>query len=133
MAARPLGILVAITVPESWRGNLMELADGIADAVDVADTTIRGGNITGGSELSITTTVLGSAFAPLTRAGARAGHGVYVTGQLGGPGAALRVAARRRIGRRASRTGSSIPCRGSARRAGWRRPARRRRSTSPTD
>jgi thiamine-monophosphate kinase len=34
--------------------------------------------------------VLGSAFAPVTRAGARPGHGVYVTGQLGGPGAALR-------------------------------------------
>jgi thiamine-monophosphate kinase len=91
MAARPLGILVALTVPESWRGNLMDLADGIADAVDVADTTIRGGNITGGTDLSITTTVLGSAFAPLTRTGARVGHGVYVTGQLGGPGAALRL------------------------------------------
>ena len=91
MAAQPLGILVAMTIPESWRRNLMDLADGIADAVDVADTTIRGGNITGGRDLSITTTVLGSAFAPLSRAGARVGHGVYVTGQLGGPGAALRL------------------------------------------
>jgi thiamine-monophosphate kinase len=91
MAARPLGVLIAMTVPDRWRSHLMALADGIGDAVDVAGTTIRGGNMSDGSELSITTTVFGTAFAPLFRAGANAGDGVYVTGRLGAPATALRL------------------------------------------
>jgi thiamine-monophosphate kinase len=91
MASRPLGVLVAMVVPERWRDRLPQLADGIAEAVDVAGTTIRGGNLSDGSELSITTTVLGTAFAPLVRDGARAGEHVYVTGRLGAPAAALRL------------------------------------------
>jgi len=90
MAARPIGVLVALTLPDSWRDHLLELADGIADAADVGRTHIRGGNLSGGSELTITTTVLGASFSPLTRTGARAGDRVYVTGTLGGPADALR-------------------------------------------
>jgi thiamine-monophosphate kinase len=91
MASRPLGVLVAMTVPERWRDRLPQLADGIADALDVAGTTIRGGNLSDGSELSITTTVFGSAFAPLGRDGAQVGDHTYVTGSLGAPAAALRL------------------------------------------
>jgi thiamine-monophosphate kinase len=91
MAAQPIGVLVAMTVPERWRDRLLELADGVGDAVDVAKTTIRGGNLSDGSELSITTTVLGSAFEPLARAGARPGEHVYVTGSLGAPASAVRL------------------------------------------
>lgn len=94
MAARPIGILIALALPQRWRDQLLDLADGIADAVDVAQTVIRGGNITASHELSITTTVLGEAFKPLTRSGARPGDLVYVTGTLGGPGAALAALAR---------------------------------------
>ena len=90
MAARPVGVLVALTLPDSWRDQLLELADGIGDAVDVARTHIRGGNLSGGTELTITTSVLGASFSPLTRAGARVGDRVYVTGTLGGPADALR-------------------------------------------
>lgn len=89
MAARPTGILVALTVPDSWRAELLEIADGIAEAVDQTRSKILGGNLTSGTELSITTTVLGSAYAPLTRGGARVGDAVYVTGRLGGAGAEL--------------------------------------------
>jgi thiamine-monophosphate kinase len=89
MAALPLGILFAINVPDSWRDKLGEIADGVADAALGAGTTIRGGNIAAGVELSITTTVLGHAFEPLTRRGAAVGDRVYVTGRLGGPGAAV--------------------------------------------
>jgi thiamine-monophosphate kinase len=39
--------------------------------------------------LSLTTTVLGSTARPLPRAGARDGDIIFVTGRLGGPGAAL--------------------------------------------
>lgn len=89
MASRPVGVLIALAVPERWRSELLAIADGIGDAVSEAETVIRGGNITAATELSITTTVLGSAFQPLARSGARAGDLVYVTGVLGGPGAAL--------------------------------------------
>jgi len=89
MAATPLGVLVAFTVPHSWRSVLLDLADGIGDAVELAGAHVVGGNLIDGGELSITTTVLGCAFAPLPRAGARAGDGVYVTGELGGPASAV--------------------------------------------
>jgi len=89
MAARPLGALIALAIPAGWRDELGRVADGIGDAVDAAGTVIRGGNITAANELSITTTVFGSAFAPLTRAGARPGDRLYVTGVLGAPGEAL--------------------------------------------
>jgi thiamine-monophosphate kinase len=90
MAAIPTGILLAITLPDAWRAKLDELADGIAEGADTVRAPIIGGNMSGGTELAITTTVLGSAFAPLRRGGARVGDSVYVTGVLGGPAAALR-------------------------------------------
>ena len=89
MAATPLGVLVSLSVPDSWRADLEELAQGIGDAVAAADATIVGGDLTSASELAIAVTVLGHAAVPLTRAGAREGDTVYVTGALGGPRAAI--------------------------------------------
>jgi len=89
MAARPLGVLVAISIPPEWRNALLDIGDGIGDAVGQAGTVIVGGNLSGGRELSITTTVLGFAYKPLARSGAEPGDRVYVTGRLGGPGAAI--------------------------------------------
>jgi len=91
MAARPLGMLVAIAVPPRWRDALFEIADGVGDAAQATGAPILGGDTTGGEALTITVTVLGAARAPLLRSGARAGHLVYVTGALGGPAAALRA------------------------------------------
>ena len=98
MAARPVGILVAMSVPDAWRASIVDIAGGIGDAVKRAGTTIRGGNLASGGELSITTTVLGVAFTVLSRAGARVGDRVYVTGRLGAPAAALELL---RLGRSA--------------------------------
>ena len=89
MAAAPLGVLIALELPEAWRADLDDLADGIGDAVDAAQTRVLGGNVSGAEQLSITTTVLGSAFTVLTRRGAHAGDRVYVTGTFGGPGEVL--------------------------------------------
>jgi thiamine-monophosphate kinase len=89
MAARPVGVLVALTLPEPWLLSILEIADGIGDALDLAGTHVVGGNLTAGEELAITTTVLGAAFAPLSRGGARVGDRVYVTGRLGGVQAAI--------------------------------------------
>ncbi|HEY9425589.1 MAG TPA: thiamine-phosphate kinase [Gemmatimonadaceae bacterium] len=89
MAATPMGILVSLSLPEPWRTDVDELARGIGEAVQAAGTTIVGGDLTAAHELTIAITVLGHAVAPLTRAGARAGDTLYVTGSLGGPRAAI--------------------------------------------
>ena len=89
MAAQPLGMLLSFTVPESWMADLAGIADGVGDAATRYRSPILGGNLASAAELTITTTVLGAAFTPITRSGARPGDFVYVTGQFGGPGAAL--------------------------------------------
>ena len=90
MGAAPLGLLLALGVPEGWQHELVELARGVGMSATRAGCPIVGGNVTRASELSLTITVLGHAERPLRRSGARAGDLVYVTGSLGGPGAALR-------------------------------------------
>lgn len=89
MAAMPLGVVLALTVPASWRMRLEALADGIGAAVERYGVSIVGGDVTAGERLSLAITVLGHAERPLARRGARVGDTIYVTGRLGGPGAAL--------------------------------------------
>lgn len=89
MAATPAGVMTSLIIPDDWRDELAELADGIGDAVSENHTHIIGGNLSAGPELSITTTVLGHAYGALTRGGARPGDRLYVTGNLGGSGDVL--------------------------------------------
>jgi len=91
MAAHPIGLLVAIAAPVSWRDALGEIADGIGDAASAASAKIIGGDMSAGAELNLTITVLGVAKKPLGRQGARPGNRMYVTGELGGSVSALRV------------------------------------------
>jgi len=87
MGAKPHSALLALGLPAALTdAELMEVIDGIADASDEYDTPVVGGNVTRASELSLTTTVLGTlgpATAPLSRKGARPGDGVFVTGVVG--------------------------------------------------
>lgn len=89
MAARPLGVLVAIEASDAWRDALGDIADGIGDALADVGAPVIGGNMTRGPQLSLTITVLGHAHTALRRDGVRAGDRLYVTGRLGGPSAAL--------------------------------------------
>ena len=97
MAARPLGILVAIGLAPEQREEIAGLADGIGEAAQIAGAPIVGGNITTAAEMSITTTVLGSAANPLRRSGARVGDVVYVTGRLGGVRMAVQELTRKAV------------------------------------
>lgn len=89
MGAAPLGVLLALTVPRSWRAELPALAHGIGDAVERHAAPIVGGDVTDGDRLALTITVLGHTRTALTRAAAVPGDTLFVTGALGGPGAAL--------------------------------------------
>ena len=89
MAARPLGLLFAASVPARWRDALPEIGDGVADAAAQVGCPIVGGDLTSGRDLVLTITVLGEAARPVTRAGALPGDVLYVTGRLGAPGRAL--------------------------------------------
>ena len=94
MAARPLGLVVALAFPREWIGEVGALAEGIGEAARESGAPIVGGNISRAGELSITTTVFGSGRRLLARSGARPGDRVYVTGTLGGPLLALAALAR---------------------------------------
>jgi thiamine-monophosphate kinase len=89
MGARPLGVLLALTVPDEWRAALPALGAGVGEAVRAARTVIVGGDTTRGGELALGITVLGAATRPLRRVGAQPGDAVYLTGAVGGPGLAL--------------------------------------------
>jgi thiamine-monophosphate kinase len=91
MAARPLGLLIAITLPEADRHEARTIATGIGEGASAVMCPIVGGDLSSGKILSLTITALGSAARPLSRAGAKPGQRVYVTGRLGGPAAALRA------------------------------------------
>jgi len=91
MAARPLGIVIALTLPEGDRHEAKAIATGIREGASAVLCPIVGGDLSSGKSLSLTITALGSVARPLLRAGAKPGQHVYVTGRLGGPGAALRA------------------------------------------
>ncbi|HEV7388646.1 MAG TPA: thiamine-phosphate kinase [Gemmatimonadaceae bacterium] len=91
MGARPIGVVIALTLPEVDRGEARALATGIGEGAAAVLCPIVGGDLSSGKVLSLTITALGSVARPLSRAGARVGDRIYVTGSLGGPEAALRA------------------------------------------
>src|SRR3954468_16749031 len=91
MGARPIGVVIALTLPEGDRQEARALATGIREGAAAVLCPIVGGDLSAGKVLSLTITALGSVPRPLSRAGAKVGDRVYVTGSLGGPDAALRA------------------------------------------
>ena len=91
MAATPVGLLLALALPQSWLPEIEEVARGVGEMASRSRCPIVGGNLARADVLSLTITVLGSALSPLSRAGARAGDVLYVTGLLGGSATALQA------------------------------------------
>ncbi|HZM25914.1 MAG TPA: thiamine-phosphate kinase, partial [Gemmatimonadales bacterium] len=88
--AEAIGLLAAVTVPRDTREKqLAELMQGVGEAVGSVGGVVLGGDLSGGPAWSLAITVVGRATRPLSRRGAKAGDGVWVTGMLGGARAAV--------------------------------------------
>ena len=84
MGARPLGALASLVLP-TWvtPRELGELARGQAAAARSLGCPLVGGNLSRGTELGVTTSVLGVCRRPLCRSGARPGDELWLVGQVG--------------------------------------------------
>lgn len=85
VAARPIGILVSLALPEADAGgHAVQVMDGVRAAADPAGAALLGGDVarTAGP-LVIDVTVVGEAPNPVLRSGAAVGDEVWVTGELG--------------------------------------------------
>lgn len=91
MAARPIGVLAAIAVPEADAGEFAaELMRGAGDAAARVGAIVLGGDLARSPSGAVVDIVaVGEAPAPVLRGGARPGDEIWVTGELGG--AALAV------------------------------------------
>ncbi|MEM8606721.1 MAG: thiamine-phosphate kinase [Myxococcota bacterium] len=85
MGATPSAAVVALTLPDDHDDSAFRaLVEGLDEAAHACGAPIIGGNLSGASILSITTTVFGTcADRIVSRAGAEVGDVVYVTGTLG--------------------------------------------------
>jgi thiamine-monophosphate kinase len=117
MGATPLAALSSLVLPGDLDDEaLSELATGQANAARALGTTVAGGNLARGSELSVTTTLFGVAARPLLRRGARAGDLLLLGGAVGLAAAGLALL----------RAGASFDATSAATCvAAWRRPRAR--------
>lgn len=92
MGGRPRYALVGLAVPgrtdESWFRRFMA---GFRDAARAAGVALVGGDMSQAEKVMISVTVAGMAKNPVTRAGARPGDAVFVSGTLGDAAAGLRL------------------------------------------
>jgi thiamine-monophosphate kinase len=92
MAARPTCALISLVLPEGFAEDELDaLLRGLARASSALGTPIVGGNTSRGPSIAISTTVMGTATAPLLRSGARVGDRLYVTGATGDRALGLEV------------------------------------------
>ncbi|HET8649041.1 MAG TPA: thiamine-phosphate kinase [Gemmatimonadales bacterium] len=89
-AAEPIGLLAALSLPAGTDdAAAAAIMTGMGAAAQSVGAEVLGGDLSRGPSLGIAATVVGRTRRPVTRAGAEPGDGVWVTGQLGGAGAAL--------------------------------------------
>jgi len=88
--ATPIGVLVGVGLPKATPVREIEhLMRGIGAATVAAGGVVLGGDLSNAPTWIVSVTVVGRAERPVTRAGARPGNSVWVTGSLGAARAAL--------------------------------------------
>lgn len=92
MAAKPIAMTLALTIPNADELWMHGFATGVAHAVDAFGLPLVGGDLTRGT-LSVTVTVMGEVPAgrAVTRQGAQVGDQIAVTGTLGDAAAGLAI------------------------------------------
>ncbi|HEX6070273.1 MAG TPA: thiamine-phosphate kinase [Longimicrobiaceae bacterium] len=85
MAARPIGVLVSLAVPEADADEFaVHVMEGIHDAVERVGGVVLGGDLTRSpGPVVVDLTVIGEAGEPVLRSGSQVGDEVWVTGDLG--------------------------------------------------
>uniref|UniRef100_A0A7C6A9E7 Thiamine-monophosphate kinase n=1 Tax=candidate division WOR-3 bacterium TaxID=2052148 RepID=A0A7C6A9E7_UNCW3 len=84
MAARPIGLFIALLVPpETRRKSLVSLYQGIDEICRMFSVEIAGGDIVASEKLAMTLTALGKTKRPILRSTAQPGDYLYITGKLG--------------------------------------------------
>lgn len=92
MAGAPLAALSSVIFPARFAAaELAQLARGQRAAARSLGCQIVGGNLSAGSELSVTTTLIGRVGRPLLRSGAKVGDELWLCGDLGLAAAGLRL------------------------------------------
>lgn len=90
VAAEPVGVLASVGVPaERSEAFLEELMSGVGAAAGAAGADVWGGDLVRSTIVVVGVTCVGRPTRAITRAGARPGDRLWVTGRLGGPAAAL--------------------------------------------
>jgi thiamine-monophosphate kinase len=91
VAAIPMGVLVSLGVSEQWpEEQVADVMEGAGRAAAAFGALVWGGDLTRNPQAVINVTVVGRLDGPpMLRSGARVGDELWVTGKLGGPGAAL--------------------------------------------
>jgi len=91
--AEARGVMVSLGLPGSGERGAVdpaaEIMKGVGRAAESVGGKVLGGDLVKSDQYLVDVCVLGVAERPVTRAGARAGDGVWVTGALGGAGLAL--------------------------------------------
>ncbi len=85
MGGRPAFALLGIAVPGDTDEEFIEkFLDGIEEACNRYKVSVVGGDVSSSKKgMAFSATIMGYVEKPLKRSGARAGHGIYVTGALG--------------------------------------------------
>jgi thiamine-monophosphate kinase len=85
-----IGALVALTTPaREPEATFVALMRGVDAALESAGGVVLGGDLSRGDAMAVAVTVVGRGTGAISRRGARAGDGLWVTGELGGSRAAL--------------------------------------------
>ncbi len=96
MAAEPMGVLVSLGVSNEWHEEFVtDVMDGVGNAAASVGAAVWGGDLVRSDRLIIDMVVVGRAPRPLLRSGAQERDGLWITGRLGAPAAAIGAWARR--------------------------------------